>query len=78
MNEYRSNIEKIKTELREKCKLNEQQAQELDNLKRRIRVLEQTEARLKEMAKNNNEEEQLLGAPSQRIMELELELAEVR
>jgi hypothetical protein len=30
------------------------------------------------MAKNNNDEEQLLGAPSQRIMELELELAEVR
>jgi len=37
--------------------------------------MEQTEIKLKEIAKNENEEEQLLGAPSQRIMELELELA---
>ena len=51
VNEYRANVEKIKAELREKGKENERCAEENEGLKRRVRILEQSESRLKELAK---------------------------
>lgn len=51
VNEYRGNVEKIKAELREKNKETERFAEENENLKRRVRILEQSENRLKELAK---------------------------
>jgi predicted nuclease with TOPRIM domain len=49
MNEYRTNIEKIKGELREKVREGEQLAEEVENLRRRIKVIEHTESRMKSM-----------------------------
>ena len=56
MNEYRTNIEKIKGELREKAKESEQLNEEVENLRRRIKVIEHTESRLKSMAESGNQE----------------------
>lgn len=47
MSQYRGNVDKIKGELREKAKQNEQLQQELEGVKRRVKVLEQNESRLK-------------------------------
>lgn len=51
VNEYRANVEKIKAELRDKGKEGERLAEENEGLKRRVRILEQSESRLKELAK---------------------------
>lgn len=77
--EYRSNVEKLKAELREKVKECEKANEESEALRRRVRLLEQTEARLKEMAKDDTRgDELLLGSASQRLVELEAEAAELR
>jgi hypothetical protein len=47
VSEYRTNVDKLKAELREKAKECERNQEEGEGLKRRIRLLEQSENRLK-------------------------------
>ena len=52
LNEYNSNVEKIRSELREKVRENEGLFEELEGTRRKVRVLEQSESRMQEMARN--------------------------
>lgn len=69
--EYRNNVDKLKAELRDKAKECERSQEESEGLKRRIRLLEQSENRLKEQVRQGKDgDEMLLSTGSQRMLEL--------
>ena len=74
--EYRTNVDKLKAELREKAKDCDRLQEESDGLRRRVRALEQSEARLREQTRETGDELLLGGGP--RTSELEAEVAELR